>query len=79
MKLQKRWISLVLALMLVMSSAVLTTASAAPDFEVTDGILTKYNGTATTITAADLEGAKVTVIGADAFKGNKKITCCRTP
>jgi len=74
MKLQKRWIGLLLAILLVLSSASLTTAMADANFTVVDGVAIKYLGTETVITAAMLEAEGVKVIGAEAFQGNESIT-----
>lgn len=69
MKLQKRWISLLLAVLLVLGSMSLTTAMAeAANFTVVDGVAIKYLGTETVITAAMLEAENVKVIGAEAFQ-----------
>ena len=80
MNMQKRWISLVLALVLTLGCLSLTsTAAAASNFTVVSGVAIKYLGTATEITAAMLEADGVKVIGAEAFQGNEDITSVTLP
>ena len=45
------------------------------EFEITDGVLTKYNGTAANVTVP----ADVTVIGRSAFSGNRKLVTVTLP
>ena len=72
MKLQKTTVSLILAVMLVLSSLSLLPAAAvaAPaNFDVVNGIAVKYVGTATVVTADMFTAEGVTVIGSSAFRG----------
>lgn len=67
MKLQKRWLSLLIAVVLVLCC---TPALAASKFVVKDGIAVKYVDTGTdVVTAAMFEAEGVTAIGASCFKG----------
>ena len=72
MKLFRKWLSLLLVVML--AAGIIGTASAAdPNFDVKDGIAIKYIGTATEITADMFTDEKITTIGASCFNG-KDIT-----
>ena len=77
MKLFRKWLSLLLVVML--AAGIIGTASAAdPNFDVKDGIAIKYIGTATEITADMFTDEKITTIGASCFNG-KDITKVTMP
>ena len=67
MKLSKKWLSLLMAVALLVSCA---SALADPKFVVTDGIAVKYVDTATDVVTADMfKDEGITAIGASCFKG----------
>lgn len=64
----------ILILSLIALVAISISAFANADFEVENGILTKYNGTDTNIVIpAEIDGENITMVGSFAFDGNQTV------